>query len=236
MSVPVPAPSESQRSLPRRDGDARARLAAVGVRGAPSVLARSRALSVPGPLAAAVPEVQRGSVVVVGGRAGSGATSVALGLAAAASAAGEWAALVEDVASVGGLAAAEAGIDLERFAVVRPVSREQWPTVVAALLDGMSVVLATVPRGVRVGDARRLIARARERCAVLVPMGTDPRVWPVEAALRIEARGGAWGGLGVGDGVLAARSPAVMVSGRGRRAVATSGPGSPPPAALGRTG
>jgi hypothetical protein len=194
------------------------------------VLARSRALTVPGSLAAAVPEVQRGSVVVVGGPAGSGATSVALGLAAAASAAGEWAAMVEDSATVGGLAAAVAGVDLARFAVVRPVSRDRWSTVVAALLDGMSVVLATVPRGLRVGDARRLIARARERAAVLVPIGADPGVWPVEAALRIEACGGAWSGLGAGDGVLASRRPDMVVTGRGRPAGRSSA------AALGRTG
>ncbi len=217
MSVPhaVDPDLEAARTLPRRDGAARARLAAVGARGVPLVLARSRALAVPGPLGTTVPEVQRGSVVVVGGSIGSGATSVAFGLAAAASAAGEWAALVEDTTTIGALAAAEAGVDLARFAVVRPVSRDRWPTVVAALLDGMSVVLATVPRGLRVGDARRLIARARERAAVLVPMGADPRVWPVEAAMRIEARGAIWPGLGAGDGLLAARVPDVIVTGRG---------------------
>ncbi len=211
--------------LPRRDASARARLAAVGTARAPVVLARDRALTLTGPLAAVVGSVQRGTVVAVGGRVGSGATSVALGLAAAATTAGEWAAMVDGAGSLGGLAAAEAGVDLARFAVLRNVSRDRWATVVAALLDGMSVVIAELPRSVRVGDARRLVARARERAAVLVALAPDPEAWPVEAALRLHARGGAWNGLGAGEGELVARAPVVDVTARGRsvRAVHLAG-------------
>lgn len=202
--------------VPRRDDAARARLAAVASARAPIVLARDRDLPVPGPLAAAIPSLTRGSAVVVGGGLGAGATSAVLGLAAAATVAGEWAAMVDGSGSLGGLAAAEAGVDLARFAVVRDVPRERWSTVVAALMDGMTVVIAELPRGLRVGDARRLVARARERAAVLVALTADVRAWPAEATVRVEARGGEWSGLGSGDGVLAGRVARWEVSDRGR--------------------
>jgi len=209
MAVPA-------RTLPRRDDLTRARLAAVGAVSAPTVLARDRSLEVPGPLGVALPALTRGTVVAVGGPLGSGATATALGLAAAATAVGEWAALVDGSGSLGGLAAAEAGVDLARFAVVREVPLDRWATVVAALLDGVSVVVAELPRAVRVGVARRLVARSRERAAVLVALAADVRAWPVEAAVRIEASGGEWSGLHAGGGVLAARTPRWSVSLRGR--------------------
>lgn len=214
MAVPVVS------GVPRRDDEARARLSAVGRAGAPLVLARDRSIAVPGHLGAALPAVQRGTVVAVGGRLGSGATSTVLGIAAAATAAGEWAAMVDGSGSLGGLAAAAAGVDLARLAVVREVPRERWSTVVAALLDGVSVVVTELPRHVRLGDARRLVARARERAAVLVTLAPEARAWPAEASVRIDARGGTWSGLGRGEGVLAARVPVWEVSSRGRSSLA----------------
>lgn len=207
-----------QSILPRRDEPARARLAAVGAAGAPLVLARERVLSVPEPLAAVVPTLARGTVVAVGGPLGSGATGTALGLAAAATAAGEWAALVDGSGTLGAGAAVEVGVDLDRFVVVRDVPRERWATVVAALLDGMTVVVAEIPKGIRAGDARRLLARARERSAVLVALAADVRAWPVEAGVRIVAEGGAWSGMGAGDGGLAQRSGRWSVVTRGHAA------------------
>ena len=211
-SVPV----QPVRDLPRRDSDARARLAALRVARASVVLARDRALALTGSLAATLPSVQRGSVIAVGGVVGSGATTAVLEIAAAATAAGEWAAMVDGTGTLGGLAAADAGVDLARFAVIRDVPPDRWDTVVAALLDGVSVVIAELPRTVRVGDARRLVARARERSAVLVTIAPDARAWPVEAAVRIHAHGGLWLGLGAGDGVLEPRVAVVDVEARGR--------------------
>jgi hypothetical protein len=86
--------------------------------------------------------------------------------------------------------------------------------VVAALLDGVALVVAEVPdgrAGVRPSDARRLVARARERGSVLVVQGA----WPAEAALRLRAGGGPWSGLGDGTGVLEVRELRVEVEGRG---------------------
>ena len=182
-TVPVVEVAE----LPRRDNEARGRLREVAGRAAPVVRAKDLVLPVPGSLGDVLPVggVQRGSVVAVDGAPGLGSTTLMLRLAAAATAAGEWVALVERDATLGGQAAAEVGIEPARCAVVRDVPHNSWATVVAALLDGVALVAAEVPYAPRVGDARRLIARARERGAVLVMQGA----WPAEAALRLHARG-----------------------------------------------
>jgi hypothetical protein len=108
-------------------------------------------------------------------------------------------------------------VELSRFAVVRDVPRDRWAPVVAALLDGVSLVVADVPRGLRAADARRLVARARERSTVLVMVESSAQAWPADAALRLRAEGGAWPGLGPGQGVLAPRPVCVRVEGRGMR-------------------
>ncbi len=161
-------------------------------------------------------------MVGVDGDTGAGVSTVALTLAAAVTTAGEWAAAVDLDASLGGRASAEAGVALDRFAVVRPPSGErfppdQWATAVAALLDGMSLVLAEVPRSIRATDARRLEARAREREVILVPLGAAAR-WPAEVSLRVRALGGSWPGLGTGSGLLGERTVRVQVDGRGAAA------------------
>ena len=142
-------------------------------------------------------------------------------LAAAITTVGEWAAAVDLDGTIGALAAAEAGVDLERFAVVRRVPPTRWATVVAALLEGVSLVLAEVPLGVRPGDARRLVARAREREAVLV-VHERPGQWPADAGLTLRADGGAWPGL-TDNGFLTGRTLQVRVEGRGAAARPVSG-------------
>ncbi|MFZ4585249.1 MAG: hypothetical protein ACOYNI_08480 [Acidimicrobiia bacterium] len=199
-------------ALPRRDAEARARLAAVGNRVRPVVRARDRALAVAGPLGSVLAQgVARGSVVTVEGAMGAGATTLALQLAAAATDAGEWAAAVEPDHTLGALAAREAGVALERFVVVRNVDGARVAAVTAALLDGVTCVVARAPNGWRIGDARRLVARARERGAVLVVQGA----WPESATVRLRAEGGAWPGLDAGHGLLAARRVRVRADGRG---------------------
>ncbi len=159
-------------ALPRRDEEARARLRAVAVHARPVTLARERALPVAGSLGELLPGagLVRGTVVQVDGTPGAGATSVGFALAAAATTAGEWVAAVDLVGTLGVEAAAAAGVALERFPVVRLSGKsvDRWATVVAALLDGVGLVLTELPRHARPGDARRLVARARERGAVLV--------------------------------------------------------------------
>jgi hypothetical protein len=215
MSGTAVAPA---RDLPRRDAEARARLRAVATRTQPSVAARDRRLPVAGMIGELLPAggVQRGSTVAVKGLPGSGSTTVALTLAAAATSAGEWAAVVDLAGSghggLGARAAAVAGVELDRLAVVRNAPLDRWGAVVAALLDGVTLVVAAVPPRLRLGDARRLVARARERGAVLVAFGD----WPVEAAVRVRTGPGAWRGLGPGSGLLEARDLRVEVEVNGR--------------------
>jgi hypothetical protein len=209
--------------LPRRDVAAREHLDAVARGARPLVLARDRTVALPssaggtaGGLAELVPDgaVVRGSVLRVAGEPGAGSTTVAFELAAAFTAMGEWAAAVDLDGTLGALAAREAGVALERFAVVRRVPSTRWATVVAALLDGVSLVVAEVPRGVGLGDARRLVARARERESVLVAYETRIR-WPAESRFVVHADGSAWDGLGRDAGFLAGRRLQVRVEGRG---------------------
>jgi hypothetical protein len=217
-------------ALPRRDEEARARLREVAARARPLTLARDRLLPVAGPLGAELPGggLRRGTVVSVEGTEAAGATSLACTLAAAATELGEWAAVVSlhadprrSEASRGCLgmeAAAEAGVALERFPVVRGVTPDRWATVVAALLDGITLVLAEVPRHARAGDVRRLVARARERDGVLVALPEPGATWSGEAVVRIVGEGGSWTGVTRGAGPLEERALQVRVGGKGAAA------------------
>jgi hypothetical protein len=208
-------------ALPRRDEEARARLHEVASRSRPVTLAREQSLPVAAPLGELLPlgVVQRGTVVVVEGAPGAGSTSLALALVAAATGAGEWAAAVDLDGTLGVEAAAAAGVVLERFPVVRHVTADRWATIVAALLDGVTLVLAEAPRRVPAGEARRLAARARERGAVLVVLPASGARWSGDATtLRLVATGGSWSGLGPGAGVLTERALRVEVGGRGSAA------------------
>lgn len=204
-------------TLPRRDDEARARLREVAGRVRPLTLARERVFPVAEPLGALLPGggLRRGTVVSVEGTGASGATSLAWTLAAAATEAGEWAAVVDLRGTLGLEAAAEAGVVLERLPVVHRVAPDRWATVVAALLDGITLVVAEVPRHARVGDVRRLVARARERDAVLVALPAPGAAWPGEAALRLVSEGGSWTGIARGGGPVTGRALQVHVGGRG---------------------
>ncbi|GAA4934954.1 hypothetical protein EV188_11227 [Actinomycetospora succinea] len=173
----------------------------------------SAVLPVAAPLAGLLPDggLRRGSTVAV-----SGSTSLLLAVLAEASRAGSWCAVV-GLPDLGVQAAAEAGLDLARTALVpRPGPRPA--AVVAALVDGVDVVvLDTALPGVRwpAGDRQRLGARVRQRGAVLVPVGA-PGTWP-GAEVELRAQGSAWAGLG-GDGAGRLRSRRVRVrsAARGR--------------------
>ena len=176
----------------------------------PVSLARERTLPVLPALAGLLPEggLRRGSTVAV-----SGATSLALALAAGPSQAGSWCAAV-GLPSLGLVAAAEVGVVLERFPLVaRP--GDEWPAVVAALVDAVDVVLVCLPRHVRSGDARRLMAKARDRGAVLITTGKSTAL---AADVRLSVASCAWEGLGSGHGRLRARRMDVVATGRGAAA------------------
>lgn len=198
----------------------------------PTSLARDRRLPVLPALEPLLPGggLPRGSTVAVAAAAGvTGATSLALALVAGPSQDGSWVVAV-GLGSLGLVAAAELGIALERFVLVgdpghaRGADRREaggrggWPPVIAALVDGFDVVLVGAgPRShLRAGDARRLVARARERGAVLVSAGGDLAGQCSPSCLTVTAA--TWEGLGAGWGHLRGRRVTVEAAGRGAAA------------------
>ncbi len=123
-----------------------------------------RVIAMPSPLREMLPGggLRRGSTVTV-----RGSTSLLFAMLGAATRAGCWCAVV-GMPHLGLVAAAELGVDLDRFALV-PEPGADWPQVVAALLDGIDVVVVAPPAGTPTALARRLAARARQRGTVLVP-------------------------------------------------------------------
>lgn len=169
-----------------------------------------RLLPVPGPLAPLLPGggLRRGSTVSVA--AGPGAGSLLFVLLAAASAEGSWAGVIGRP-GLGAVAAAEAGIRLDRLALV-PEPGLDLVAVTAALLDGLDLVVVAVPErpGLRAADRQRLAARARQRGAVLLALGP----WP-GADVRLHCARVRWEGLAGGAGRLRACRVEVHAHGRG---------------------
>jgi hypothetical protein len=179
----------------------------------PVSLAREQVLPVTEGLAPLIPggALQRGSTLAVSGQA---ATSLGLALAAGPAQVGGWTAVI-GLPALGLQAAAEFGVALARLVLVASPEPRQWATVVATALDGFDVVLLRVPRGIRLGEVRRLQARARQRGAVLVVLGSADRL---EADLVLRAGAPCWEGMGAGHGHLRARQVTVEVAGRRARA------------------
>lgn len=153
---------------------------------------------------------------------GAGTTSLLLALLSRASAGGSWAAVV-GVPALGALAASEAGVDLARLALV-PDPGPDLTGITAALVDGMDLVAVAGPERLSAPERSRLTARARQRGAVLLPLG----VWP-GADVVLRCAGSRWAGIGSGapgagasgSGVAGAggrlRQREVLVSSAGRR-------------------
>jgi len=180
----------------------------------PVVLAHEQRLVVHPSFSALLPGgVQRGSTLVVASSRPQGATSLALGLLAGISGAGGWCAVV-GLPSLGVVAASQIGLQLDRLALI-PQPGGQWPVVVGALIDSVDMVLVAPPNRVIPRDARRLAARARERGAVLVALGS---CWPDRGDLHLSVGSVEWTGLGVGEGYLQGRRAEVVVTGRGAAA------------------
>ena len=181
-------------------------------RARPLALAGSRALPVAAAFAPLLPGgLTRGGTVALPG--GPGCTSLLLALLSEASASGSWCAVV-GMPGLGAEAAAAAGVDLGRLALV-PEPGDRWPTVVSALLDGVDLVViglvALGPPRPRPADARRLSTRARHHSSVLVPVGGG---WPEAPDLSLTVTAASWEGLGRGHGHLRRRRVEVEATGR----------------------
>ncbi|MCC2308667.1 hypothetical protein [Cellulomonas chengniuliangii] len=196
--VPAAAPDASE----ARGGEAR---------NASLLLSERPSLPVPDELAALLPDgLRRGGITAV-----TGSTSLLLALLAHACAEGAWAAVVGQP-SMGLLAAAQAGVALERLALV-PRPGPDAPSVVAALVDGLDVVLVGPGAALADGDRRRLGARARDRGAVLL----SSTAWP-GANVVLTAASQRWSGAEDGAGRLRAHELRVTRSGRGGAGVPQS--------------
>lgn len=165
-------------------------------------------MAVPPPLVPILPEgLRRGGTTVV-----TGSTSLVLALLAHACAGGAWAAVVGQP-TVGLLAAAQAGVSLDRLAVV-PRPGLEAPTVVAALLDGVDVVVVGPEVALTDAERRKLSARARDRGAVLLST-VD---WP-GAGVVLTVESGRWTGIDAGEGRLRTHEIRLVRTGRGSAAV-----------------
>ena len=89
---------------------------------------------------------------------GTGATSLALNLASASSLAGSWVVVV-GLPELGLAAAAEAGIDLRRLALVAAPEPGRWAAVVAALVGGVDLIVVDGRAPLGQGEGRRLASR-----------------------------------------------------------------------------
>jgi hypothetical protein len=137
-----------------------------------------------------------------------GSTALVMAMMAGPSAEGAWCGVV-GLPSFGAEAARGLGVDLERLVLV-PDPERDWLSVVAALVDALTVVVVRPPGEVTPGEASRLSARLRTRGAMLIAVGS----WPGSEA-RLEVQGNAWSGLGAGMGQLTGRRATVAVTGRG---------------------
>src|SRR3954469_18726029 len=125
---------------------------------APTTLARQRTLPVADPLRALLPDgaLARGRTVACRGPA---ATSLAIALAAEATVAGAWLAVV-DVPWLGVEAVGELGVPLERLGGGDPGEAVgsfggAWADLVAAVLDGFELVVTRIPRRLNQSTLRR---------------------------------------------------------------------------------
>jgi len=146
----------------------------------------------PRPLGAILDDgwLPRGGASVV-----AGSTSLLLALLATSQGSADWVAFV-GAPDVGMLAAADAGVALERVALV-PRTGDDPAGVVAALLDGMTYVVVGPDARLTVSERRRLLGRARERGAGLVSVGE----WE-QAAVRLAVVAQRWTGVDHGAGYL----------------------------------
>ncbi|MDC7121383.1 hypothetical protein OMK64_07525 [Cellulomonas fimi] len=209
-----PHAAATDRTVPSRAADeawTRSHPGSAATRPAGVLAAERPPLPVPDRLAPLLPDgLRRGATTAV-----VGSTSLVLTMLAHACAGGAWAAVVGQP-TVGLLAAAEAGVALERLALV-PRPGQDAATVVAALVDGIDVVLVGPDAVLTDTDRRRLSARARDRGAVLL----SSVAWPgASTVLTVEA--GRWWGVGAGDGRLRTHELRVTRSGRGGSAVPLS--------------
>ncbi|NEB01929.1 hypothetical protein [Streptomyces sp. SID13726] len=148
-------------------------------------------------------KLPRGAVVSAGGD-----LPLLIALAAEAAAdGGAWAAV--GLPQLGGLAAADAGLELACGLAV-PEPGRRWPEVLATVCEAAPVVLLGPVGQVAWRTSRRIAARLRRSGTTLLTW----QDWP-EAQLRLQVIKARWDGLGDGYGLLTGRRAHLTVAGRG---------------------
>jgi hypothetical protein len=167
-------------------------------------------------LAALIPGgcLRPGSTVGVTGS--TGRTSLLLQLLAGPMAQGRWAGVI-GMPELGAQSGVEHGVPLNHLALI-PDPGNSWLDVTAALLDSVELVVLRPPLSAssnsrcRPSDARRLLARARQRHSILIVV--DPTEWPDQPDLLFTAEAVRWYGVSDGYGALRAQTITVQASGR----------------------
>ena len=177
----------------------------------PVAMAASRQIPVGAPWSTLLPDggLRRGSTIVINSDAGAGALSVAFSVVAHPTSKGHWAALV-GVDDPGVVAMAEFGVSLAHVLFL-PRPRDAWVEATADLIDGIDLVVVRPPSRPAHGAARRLMARARERRAVLIVVSEPRSAWPVPVDVMIDITEADWRT----DAMLRERVITTRVSGRG---------------------
>ena len=205
MAAVTPAANTANARVGRGDLDA---LAAAT---SPLTLAAEQLLPVDAAASALLPGgvLRRGMAVTIGGRA---RRSLALTLAAEASSAGSWVALV-GVRDMGLAAVEEYGLSLTRLAVIEDPGPD-WGAVVAALIGSVDVIITSTPERVSSRDGRRLAARLRERGSVVIELRSQ-RETVLQGDVTLHADSASWQGLhrvtGVWSGARSWCTPAGVV-------------------------
>lgn len=155
-----------------------------------------------------------GRVVGLEGPTGLGLTRVGLSLLAEPSARAP-VVVVDARGWMCPVAAWETGVRSDRLAVVRCGEAGQWPSVMAALLEGVKAIYAEVPDGIGEPVLRRLGAMARTKDAAVVLRPLTGRLPGGVAYLRVTAERVDWSGPRQGHGRLGVRRIVLELSGKG---------------------
>ncbi len=157
-----------------------------------------------------------GRVVGLEGSAGFGMTRLGLNLLATYPATGPTVYL--DVRGwMSPIAAWESGVDTESLVIVRCDDPVSWGRVAATLVEGVAVVYAEVPRGVKDTQLRTLAALARRRSIPLLLRPLRSVLPPGLVHLRLAAQSVEWWGTDAGHGRLTQRKLIVEASGKAMR-------------------
>ena len=133
--------------------------------------------------------LRRGSVGLIGGAPGNGATTLLFSLLSLPTSKGSWAAIV-GLQHLGYAAATGLGVDLGRVVTVQCLPQET-AEVASVMMDGFDlVVVGPVRDSLR---ARRLAEKARrERSVLIVFSRTGRPAWPERSDFSLFAGGSLW--------------------------------------------